>query len=122
MDIWSLKGEWDDSTWKLIVKTLRKIFDSEFQELVSKYKKLRVVKWPNKEHSWACIDIQKGELIVWLNPEYERFFDKGTVLKSLFRHELLHIYLKEIYGEVVGDEDPRFRFEARKRGIGIWYV
>lgn len=101
----ALSGEEDVSFVKAILKELVKTEFTEIKE--NKFK----VKITDLGRAYAESSSRNGIAYISIDPK------SYPSLRSILRHELLHLEL----GGLV-DEDPRFKREARKRGIDIWNV
>ena len=106
----------DEDVWtarkREVEAVLRELLAGEFKEI--KERKFKVVL--KRLDGIASTFSNDGTAYISINSDYwEKHPTFGeTGLRSVLAHELLHAL------SGLRDEDPRFKVEARQRGIDIW--
>lgn len=102
-----------------VKEILEELLQGEFRDDIEETKfKISVNEEP-RERALAEIKVKNGKVHLWINPknwEKDPNFAKGGGLRSLLRHELLHIALNDT------DDSSFFKMVARQKGIDIWNV
>jgi len=102
-----------------VKEILEELLQGEFRDDIKHTRFSITVKEKPGEGSLAEIKVKNGKVHLWVNPknwENSPNFAKGGTLRSLLRHELLHVALNET------DDSPFFKMVARQKGIDIWNV
>ena len=97
----------DEGEISFVKATLTELLKTEFTEIKENKFKVRI---KDLGRDYAEVVSRNGIAYVSIDPK------SYPSLKSILRHELLHLELG------LTDEDPGFKAEARRRGINIWNV
>lgn len=103
----SIQG--DEGEASFIKATLGELLNGEFEGIADKKFKVTIKELDSQT---LAESMTLGEVaLLTIDP---RCYPN---LKEILRHELLHVELGGLK-----DHEPRFKYEARKRGISIWNV
>lgn len=97
-----------------VKKILLELMNGEFSGEISQ-EKFRITFMENTRQI-AYVRAEGDRIILRLNANLWDKDGNASALKSILRHELLHV------STGLDDDDPKFKAEARKRGIDIWNV
>lgn len=98
-----------------IERVLKELLAGEFAEV--KETKFKVMLKKPSGGGLASINKVEDQVYIWVDPENWKHSFSKEIIRSLMRHELLHLELG-----LMDDADPRFKQAARERGISIWNV
>ena len=101
-----------------VKEILGELWVGEFKEIEEKKISIDLRKRLG-DRSLADVKVKDGKVIIWINPknwENNPNFTKGGALRSLLRHELLHVAINDT------DDSPFFKMVARQKGVDIWNV
>jgi len=93
---------------------LKELINGEFSGEISQHK-ISIVFFENSR-TFSDVRAKGDRIILRLNANNWNEDGESVALKSILRHELLHI------STGLDDDDPKFKAEARKRKIDIWNV
>jgi len=102
-----------------VKKIVKELLQGEFRDDIEETKITIDLRKRPADHSLADVKVKDGKVIIWINSknwENNPDFAKGGSLRSLLRHELLHVALNDT------DDSPFFKTVARQKGIDIWNV